>query len=161
MKILYLVFLLHLVQASLETIAYSQKTGHITLLGQHHPRVILTTEKEDTFLVCGLRMEEAGCIKIHLTDEFGNDIKSVYTTLPSASIPFACYSKLHKSHLLPLCSLGNLTTQKDEKKRKLEVLFLNVKPLFECDSYSSRFWISLTVMLLSTVVVLLWSANRS
>ena len=161
MCILIMMFILNIASASLDTIVYSKKTGHITLIGQYHPRVLVTNDNEDTFLICGLNIEEAGCIELHYNNEFHNDIESFYTTLPPANIPYACYSKLRQSHLLPLCSMGNLTIKHDGKERKLKMTIFNVKPLSDLDIYASRFWISLVILMFSTIAVLVWSGDRS
>lgn len=162
MKMLYMLFLLHFSKASFDTVAYSKKTGHLTLLGNHHPRVILTNDYEDTFLVCGLRMEDAGCIELDVCNQFHSDIQSAKIVLPPPNIPFACYSKLHKSPLLPLCSIGNMTiTHIRNKKLLLRVVILHVKSLSAESPYGPRFWISLVVLLFSTVFALVWSGGRN
>ena len=162
MCILIMMFILGIASASLDTIVYSKKTGHITLIGHDHPRVLVTNDNEDTFLICGLNIEEAGCIEVKYNDEFDSDIESFYTILPPANIPYACYSKLRKSHLLPLCSMGNLTIKHDRPKIKLIMTILNAKqPLSEPVTYSSRFWISLVILMFSTIAVLVWSGDRS
>ena len=157
-----MMFILGIASASLDTIVYSKKTGHITLIGHDHPRVLVTNDNEDTFLICGLNIEEAGCIEVKYNDEFDSDIESFYTILPPANIPYACYSKLRKSHLLPLCSMGNLTIKHDRPKIKLIMTILNAKqPLSDPDTYASRFWISLVILMFSTIAVLVWSGDRS
>lgn len=162
MTVLFIMFILHLTSASSNYVAYSRKTGHMTILGQHHPRVILTNHKEDIFLICGLNIEEAGCTELNYSNEFDSYIQTIFTMMPESNILFACYSKLHKSHLLPLCSIGNMTTKHDKHKRKLELTVLNVKPLSVVqDKYSSRFWISLCVIVLSTILVLVWLGERN
>lgn len=161
MTVLFIVFILHLASASFNYVAYSRKTGHITMLGQHNPRVLLTNDKGDIFLICGFNIEEAGCTEINYSNEFNSDIQTIYTIMPDANIPFACYSKLHKSHLLPLCAIGNMTIKHDKRKRKLELTVLNVKPISVQDKYSSRFWISLCVIFLSTILVLVWLGERN
>lgn len=161
MKVLIVMVILELANASFDTIVYSKRTGHITPIGQNHPRVLVANDNEDTFLICGLNIEEAGCLEVNYNNRFDNDIESFYTILPPANIPYACYSKLHKSHLLPLCSMGNLTLKHDRHKRKLEITILNVKPSSDLDRYASRFWISAVILIISTIAVLVWSGDRS
>lgn len=157
MKIIFLVFILPLAFASLEGIAYNTGTGMITFIGKHHPRVVLAGQRDD-ILMCGLDMEKAGCDVIHKIDVKHNDIQTLHVSIPHVNPVYACYTKFHRSHLLPLCLLKNFTVPKYGRQTRMDITLLPWKHFVrDNDRNGVRFWVSLSVLLVAVIGVLLWS----
>jgi len=139
-----------------EGIAYSTTTGMMTVIGQHHPRIVVT-ENGDDILFCQLGRWELGCKSILNVDMGENDLKTVDVFLPPTNRMYACYIQLHNSHLLPLCLLHNVTAARrmNNIRQSVKLSLLQMKPFADGNRNDARKWISFTVFIMGLLFVLL------
>lgn len=161
MKLMYSVlFLLSIpfTSAFTEGVAYSTRTGMMTVIGEHHPR-IMVTENRDNILFCGLGSGELGCKSIFNVNLGENDLETVDVFLPRTNRMYACYNQLHKSHLLPLCLLHNVThvPWMNNRPHGVKLTLLQRKPLTAGDKHDVRTWVSCTIFIMGMLSVVLLS----
>jgi hypothetical protein len=153
----FLTIPLLLASAFQEGIAYSTTTGMMTVIGKHHPRIVVTGNG-DNILFCSLGRWELGCKSMLNVNLGENDLKTVDVFLPPTNRMYACYNQLHQSHLLPLCLLHNVTaaSRRNNLRQSVKLSLLQWKPLTVGHRNDTRTWVSFIIFIMGVLFVILW-----